>query len=105
MLRWIDRGLAVNGVQETIPAVLGPDGRLTLAHQPRLPPGPVEVTIRVAAPARGNRALADVIREIAAGQRAGGFPGRAAADVRADDEASQAEDADRERELDAASRT
>jgi hypothetical protein len=64
----------------------------------------VEVTIRVAAPTRGQRALADVIREIAADQRARGFSGRSAADLRAEEETRQAEDAERERELDAARR-
>ena len=94
----------MNSMQETIEAVLGSDGQLILTHQPRLPPGPVEVTIRVAAPAGGKRALADVIREIAADQRARGFPGRSAAQVRAEEEARQAEDADRDRELNAARR-
>lgn len=91
-------------MQETIEAVLGSDGQLILTHQPRLPPGPVEVTIRVAAPTVGNRTLADVIRQIAADQRARGFPGRSADQLRADEEASQGEDADRDRELNAARR-
>jgi hypothetical protein len=91
-------------IQETIEAVLGSDGHLILAHQPRLPPGPVEVTIRVATPTAGKRALADVIREIAAGQRGRGFPGRPAAGLIADEEARQAEDANRDRELNAARR-
>jgi hypothetical protein len=64
----------------------------------------VEVTIRVASPTSGKLALADVIRQIAADQRARGFPGRSAAQLRAEEEASQAEDADRDRELDAARR-
>ncbi len=95
----------MNGIQETIRAVLGSDGQLVLAHQPRLPPGPVEVTIRVAAPTGGNRTLADVIRQIAADQRARGFLGRSQAQLHAEDEARQAEDAEREQELDAARRT
>jgi hypothetical protein len=95
----------MNNIQETIRAVLGSDGQLILTHQPRLPPGPVEVTIRVAAPTAGKRGLADVIRQIAAEQRQRGFPGRPAADLRAEDEASQAEDAERDRELDAARRS
>jgi hypothetical protein len=94
----------MNTTQETIEAVLGSDGQLTLGHQSRLPPGPVEVTIRLAAPTRGKRALADVIREIAADQRARGFPGRSAAQLRAEEEARQAEDSDRDRELNAARR-
>jgi hypothetical protein len=52
----------------------------------------------------GRRGLADVIREIAAEQRSRGFPGRSAEELRAEDEANLAEDADRDRELDAARR-
>ena len=70
----------------------------------QLPPGPVRVTIRVAAPGGPQRGLADVIREIAAGQRTRGFPGRSADDLRAEDDARMAEDAERERQLDAARR-
>lgn len=94
----------MHSMQETIGAVLGSDGQLILTHHPSLPPGPVEVTIRIAAPAGGRRGLADVIREIAAGQRARGFPGRSAEQLRAEEEARQAEDADRDRELTAARR-
>jgi hypothetical protein len=65
----------------------------------------VQVTIRVAAAVRPQqRGLADVIREIAADQRSHGFSGRSAADVLAEDDARQAEDAERDRELDAAHR-
>jgi hypothetical protein len=49
--------------------------------------------------------LGDVIREIAADQRGRGFPGRSAAELRAEEEARQAEDADRDWELNAARRT
>ncbi|OGS13352.1 MAG: hypothetical protein A2234_04315 [Elusimicrobia bacterium RIFOXYA2_FULL_58_8] len=94
----------MNSRQETIDAMLGTDGQLILTHQPRLPPGPGEVTIRVAGPMRGNGGLADVIRQIAADQRARGFPGRSAAELRVEEEASEAEGADRDRELDAARR-
>ena len=61
-------------IEETIDATLDPSGQLWLSHQPRLQPGPVRVTIRAAVlgPRRG---LADVIREIAAEQRARGFLG------------------------------
>jgi hypothetical protein len=45
-----------------------------------------------------------VIREIAADQRSRGFPGRSAADLLAEDDARRAEDAERDRELDAARR-
>ncbi len=91
----------MNSTQETIQAILGPDGQLVLKHQSRLPPGPVEVMIRVAAPTAGKRGLADVVQEIGAEQRRRGFPGRSAADLRAEEEVRQAEDAERDRELDA----
>jgi len=52
-----------------------------------------------------RRGLADVIRAIAAEQRSRGFPGRSAAELRAEDDARQDEDAERDRELDAARRT
>ncbi|MBI3822867.1 MAG: hypothetical protein HY289_09350 [Planctomycetes bacterium] len=89
-------------IVETIDATLDSNGQLQLTQQPKLPPGPVRVTIRPAvAPKRG---LADVMREIAAEQRARGFPGRSAEDLRAQDEARQADDAERDLELDAARR-
>jgi hypothetical protein len=44
----------------------------------------------------------DVIREISADQRARGFPGRSAEDIRAEEEARLSEDGERDRELDAA---
>jgi hypothetical protein len=93
----------VSAIEETIDATLDSNGQLRLSHQPRLPPGPVRVTIRAAAqvPRRG---LADVIREIAAEQRSRGFPGRSAADLRAEDEARLGEDAERDQELGAAHR-
>jgi hypothetical protein len=93
----------VSIVEETIDATLDSNGQLRLSHPPRLPPGPVRVTIRAAAlgPRRG---LADVIREIAAEQRSHGFPGRSAADLRAEEDARLAEDAERDQELDAARR-
>ena len=93
----------MNVIEETIEATLDSNGQLRLTQQPRLPPGPVRVTIRAAVgPLRG---LADVIREIAADQRSRGFPGRSAEDLRAEEEARLAEDAERDRELDAARRT
>jgi hypothetical protein len=90
-------------IEETIDATLDSNGKLQLTHQPRLPPGPVRVTIRVAAAVVPQRGLADVIREIAADQRSRGFPGRSPEDLNADD-ASLAEDAERDRGLDAARR-
>jgi len=93
----------MNVIEETIDGTLAPNAELRLRHRPRLAPGPVRVTIRVAA-AGPRRGLADVIREIAAEQRTRGFPGRSAADLRAEDAARLAEDAERDRELDTARR-
>jgi hypothetical protein len=94
----------MNVIEETIDATLDSNGHLRLTHQPRLPPGPVRVTIRVAAAVGPQRGLADVIREIAAEQRARGFPGRSSEHLSADDAARLVEDAARDRELDAARR-
>lgn len=90
--------------EETIEAVLEPNGQLRLSHQPQLPPGPVSVTIRAGASGGPRRGLTDVIREIAAEQRSRGYPGLSAADLRAEDEAREAEDIERDNELDAARR-
>ena len=90
--------------EETIDATLDSNGQLRLSNPPRLPPGPVRVTIRAVTAVGGRHGLADVIREIAAEQRARGFPGRSPEDLRAEDEARRAEDAERDRELDAARR-
>jgi hypothetical protein len=86
--------------EETIDGMLDGNGQLRLSQQPNVPPGPVRVTIRATAGPRHG--LADVIREIAAEQRARGFAGRSAADLRAEDEARLDEDAERDRELEAA---
>jgi hypothetical protein len=94
----------MNELEETIDATLDTNGHLQLTHQPHLPPGPVRVTIRVAATVGPRRGLTDVIREIAAEQRSRGFPGRSAAELCAEDDARFAEDAERDRELDAARR-
>jgi hypothetical protein len=94
----------MNVIEETIEATLDSNGQLRLTHRPQLPPGPVRVTIRVAEAVQPQRGLADVIREIAADQRSRGFPGWSAADVVAEDDARQAEDAERDGELDAARR-
>lgn len=93
----------MNTIEETIDATLDSNGQLKLSHLPTLPPGPVQVTIRVAmtGPQRG---LADVIREIAAEQRARGFAGRAAAELQAEEDARLLEDIQRDKELDAARR-
>ncbi len=90
--------------EETIDATLDANGQLQLARPLRLPSGPVRVTLCVAGGAGPRRGLADVIAEIAAEQRSRGFPGRSAADVRAADDVSLAEDAERDLELDAARR-
>lgn len=66
----------MNVIEETIEATLDSNGQLRLTHQPRLPPGPVRVTIRAVAAVGPQRGLADVIREIAAEQRSRGFSGR-----------------------------
>ena len=92
----------MNLTEETIDATLDSNGQLELTHQPRLPPGPVRVTIRVATAVVPQRGLADVIREIAAKQRSCGFPGRSSEDLNSKDDARLAEDAERDRELDAA---
>jgi len=94
----------MNVIEETIEATLDSNGQLRLTQQPRVPPGPVRVTIRVAAAGGPLRGLADVIREIAAEQRSRGFPGRPAEDLRAEGDERLADDAERERELDAARR-
>ena len=94
----------MSSLEETIDATLDSNGQLRLSHQPRLPPGPVRVTIRVAGTPGSRRGLADVIREIAAEQRSRGFSGRSAADLRAEDDARLDEDAERDRELAAARR-
>jgi hypothetical protein len=93
---------AVSAIEETIDATLDANGQLRLSHQPRLPPGPVRVTIRAVAVVAPRRGLADVVREIAAEQRARGYPGRSVAELHAEDEARLDEDAERDRELTAA---
>jgi len=94
----------MNVIEETIDAMLGSNGQLRLTRQPRLPPGPVRVTISVAATVGPRRGLVDVIREIAAEQRSRGFPGRSPEDLSSEDDARRADDAERDRELDAARR-
>jgi len=92
----------MNVIEETIEATLDSNGQLRLTHQPRLPPGPVRVTIRVAAPVGPRRGMADVIQEIDTDQRLRGFHGRTAAELQAEEEARQAEDDERDREQEAA---
>lgn len=88
-------------IEETIDGTLHPGGQIRLLHLPHLPPGPVLVTLRPAT-AGVRRGLADVIREIAAEQRARGYPGRSVEELRAEDEARLAEDSSRDGELDLA---
>jgi hypothetical protein len=90
-------------LEETIDATLDANGQLRLFSQPQVPAGPVRVTIRVAA-LRSGCGLADVIRALAAEQRSRGFAGRSAADLNAEELERLAEDAERDQELDAASR-
>ena len=92
----------MNLIEDTIDATLDLNGQLRLTHQSQLPPGPVRVTIRVATAGGPQYSLADVVREIAAEQRAHGFTGRSAEEIQAEDDAGAAEDAERDRELDAA---
>jgi hypothetical protein len=92
----------MNVIEETIDATLDSSGQLRLTHQPRLPPGPVRVTIRAAAPVGPRRGMADVIQEIDAEQRLRGFYGRTAAEHQAEEEARLAEDDGRDREQEAA---
>jgi hypothetical protein len=92
----------MNVIEETIDATLESNGQLRLTHQPRLPPGPVRVTIRSVAAVGPRRGMADVIQEIDADQRLRGFHGRTAAELEAEEESRQAEDDERDREQDAA---
>ncbi len=88
-------------LEETIDATLDSNGQLSLSREPRLPSGPVQVTIRVNA-GSPRRGLADVVREIAAEQRARGFVGRSEEEIAAERAANLAEDEERDRVLDAA---
>lgn len=94
----------MSAIEEVIDATLDANGQLRLAHLPRLPPGPVQVTIRTVAAAGPRRGLADVIREIAVEHRSRGFPGLSSADIQAEKDACREEDAERDQELDAARR-
>ena len=91
-------------LEETIEATLDSNGQLRLSHPPHLPPGVVQVTIRAGTAIPARRGLADLLREIAAGQRARGFAGRSAAEIQAEDRARQDEDSERDRALDSARR-
>src|SRR5690242_19528332 len=88
--------------EDTIDATLEPDGQLRLARPPGLAPGPVQVTVRSTRGSGTRRGLADVIRELLAEQRSCSFVGRSGDELRAEEAASLEEDAERDRELDAA---
>ncbi len=86
--------------EETLDGTLDSNGQLRLSHLPGLAPGPVRVTIRAVTALAARRSLADTIREIAAEQRTRGFPGRSASELRDEESARLAEDAERDEELD-----
>jgi hypothetical protein len=90
--------------EEPINATLDSNGQSRLARQSQFAPDPAQVTIRVAPTVGPQRGLADVIREIAAEQRVRGFPGRSSNDLRSEEDARQGDDAERDRELNAARR-
>jgi hypothetical protein len=86
-------------IEETIEATLDSKGQLLLSNQPRLPPGPVLVTIRVAAAVGPRRGLADVIREIRADQVARGFHGLTTEQLRQREAEAEAENDEYDREM------
>ena len=86
-------------IEETIEATLDSNGQLRLSNKPRLPPGPVRVTIRVAAAVGPRRGLADVIREIRADQVARGFHGLTTEQLRQRDTEIEAENDEYDREM------
>ena len=89
----------MNVIEETIEATLDSNGQLRLTHQPRLPPGPVRVTIRVAAPVGPRRGMADVIQEIDADQRLRGFHGLTTEQLRQREAEIEAENDEYDREM------
>ena len=89
----------MNLIEETIEATLDSSGQLQLTHPPTLPPGPVQVTIRVAAAVRPKRGLADVIREIRADQIARGFQGLTTEQLRQQEAEVEAENDAYDREM------
>lgn len=85
--------------EETIDATLDANGQLHMTHTPQVPPGPVQVTIRVAAAVGRKRGLADVVREIRADQIARGFYGLTAEQLRQREVEIEAENDDYDREM------
>ena len=65
-----------------VQGTIKPDGTLELNQQPKLPPGPVLVSVQpmASSPVR-PRGLADVIDAIRQGQQARGFQGRSAQEI------------------------
>jgi hypothetical protein len=93
--------IAMSLTEEVIDAVLEADGSLRLSHSPTISPGPVRVTISTVSP-QPKRGMADVIREIAAEQRARGYMGRSAEELKAEEELQHEEDEERDREQESA---
>jgi hypothetical protein len=83
---------------EVIDATLEPNGTLRLARPSQLPPGPVRVTIQLVGPTP-RRTLADVIREIRAGQIARGFQGLTPEELRRREAEAEAENDAYDREM------
>ncbi len=95
----------MNPTEEVIDAVLEADGTLRLMSPPQVAPGLVRVTISSVAVSPFRRGLADILRQIAAEQRARGYSGRSAEELRAEAEDQAADDKERDRELAAARRS
>ena len=89
----------MNLVEETIEATLVSNGELQLTHPPQLPPGPVQVTIRVVGVSGPKRGLADLIREIRADQIARGFHGLTTEQLRQREADIEAENDEYDREM------
>jgi hypothetical protein len=89
-------------LEETIEATLESDGHLELNHKPQLAPGPVQVTIRSMSMTSSKGGLADLLRELAAEQRARGFAGLSPAELHQFDVNRQNEDEERDLEQESA---
>jgi hypothetical protein len=89
----------MSAIEETISATLDSNGQLRLSHPPRLPPGPVQVTIRAAAARGSQRGLADVIREIRADQVARGFHGLTSEQLQQQEAEIEAENDEYDRQM------
>ncbi len=89
----------MNIIEETIEAILDSNGQLQLTQKPRMPPGPVQLTIRATAATRPSRSLADVLREIRADQVARGFHGLTTEQLRQREAEVEAENDEYDREM------